>query len=208
MTDTPASQSSPTAGIACPGCNAWLPAREAVGGHGRIVCSGCGWRGEAHFYDPVPASVEQAQTALPDDATCVNHPTKKAVHICAGTGDYICSLCAVEIANGIFSANYVDTHGEKALAKHFQKTLPRPDRLLRFTAVAAVVLTCMYIGPLLFFLGPLFWWRMLRQRKQSELYRRVVSLVDVIVWLILTIVAISFVGFIIFAIVLAIINHH
>lgn len=196
MADTAEQPTAEGTGIICPGCHAFLPAGAQIGDHGRIACVGCGWRGEVYFYDPVPFSVEQAETALPEDATCINHPSKKAVDVCAGTGDYICSLCAVEIAGQTFSANYVNQHGQKALAKHFQRKMSRPDRVLRFLMVAGIILSCALVGPIFIIASPFLWWKMMKLRKTDQLYRQVISGFDLGLTLVVVILAVALVALI------------
>ena len=191
MPEIETAQTNPAGGITCPGCHAWLPARQTIGDEGRIVCSGCGWRGDTFFFSPIPIDVEQAQTALPDEAACVNHPTKKAVHTCAGTGDYICSLCAVEIADQIFSASYVDQHGETALKTHFDTKLDRPDRLLMLVMLMGLIFSWALIGALAIPIAPFFWWRMAKRRNHHELYAKLFSQTNIIIAFILMLLGIG-----------------
>ncbi|MFP4055240.1 MAG: hypothetical protein ACLF0G_00045 [Candidatus Brocadiia bacterium] len=82
---------------------------------------------------------ERPQEALPDDAVCVHHPTKRAVAVCEGSGDYICSLCAVEIDRRTYSAQYLDGVGEQTLQGASQRYLERPDRQLGTCLLLSVV---------------------------------------------------------------------
>src|SRR3712207_1092454 len=79
--------------FACPSCRAPLDPPAP----GRTLCPRCDWRGEAYLFTAKVLAVEAAEAALPDDATCAHHPRKRATAVCAGTGDYVCSLCAVEL---------------------------------------------------------------------------------------------------------------
>ncbi len=91
-------------------------------------CPSCGWKGRARVFRPVTLQVDTAQDALPDDAVCAHHPGKRAVAICAGTGDYICTLCCLEIDGHTYSAQHLNTAGKDKMNKAFDRYLTRPDR--------------------------------------------------------------------------------
>ncbi len=113
-------------GIGCPRCRTQIDSGGIV--DSRCSCFNCGWKGQALLFHPIALEAESAQQALQDDAACVHHPTKRAVHICAGTGDYICALCAIEIEGDTFSTQYLDTVGKDKASKAFDRYLARPDR--------------------------------------------------------------------------------
>src|SRR5262245_48239980 len=77
----------------CPGCAAVLQPGPEV----HVLCPACQWTGQAYLFQPVATRVDLAETALPDDAVCAHHPGKRAVAVCAGTGDFICALCAIDV---------------------------------------------------------------------------------------------------------------
>jgi len=93
-----------------------------------VSCINCGWSGQAWLFQPTAAPVEPAHDALPDDAVCTHHPGKRATNICAGTGDYICSLCSIEVDGQTYSAQHLNTAGKEKIQKAFDHRLARPDR--------------------------------------------------------------------------------
>jgi hypothetical protein len=113
----------PVAHVYCPGCKTGLT--TDVPGMNR--CPTCGWTGEFYMFQPATLSIESAELALPDDATCIHHPRKKATAVCAGTGDYICSLCKVDLHGQTYSAQYLEAGGKEKAAKAFDRKLDRPD---------------------------------------------------------------------------------
>src|SRR4051812_44560983 len=117
-------QALPIDYFVCPGCSVRLTPETS----GATRCPHCKWRGDAYLFAPKPLDVSQAEMALPEDAACLHHPRKKATAVCAGTGDYICALCAVEIEGQTFSAAFLDKGGKEKAKKAFDRTLPRPDR--------------------------------------------------------------------------------
>ncbi len=117
----------------CPQCSAQVePAGES-----EQSCASCGWKGAVMLFRPVVLTANPAQAALPDDAACAHHPAKRAVDVCAGTGDYICSLCAIEVEGQTYSAQYLETGGRETIAKAFDRYMPRPD-----STVALFMLLC------------------------------------------------------------------
>jgi hypothetical protein len=112
--------------VYCPGCNKGM----LIDVQGANRCA-CGWIGEMYTFQPTQMRGESAEFALPDDATCIHHPRKKATATCAGTGDYICSLCAVDVSGQTYSAQYLDAGGKAKAAKAFERTMKRPDSLAR-----------------------------------------------------------------------------
>jgi hypothetical protein len=109
--------------IYCPGCKMGM----IVDVPGPNRCPTCGWVGDVYTFQPAEIRGESAELALPDDATCIHHPRKKATAVCAGTGDYICSLCSVDVSGQTYSAQYLDAGGKAKAAKAFDRALKRPD---------------------------------------------------------------------------------
>jgi hypothetical protein len=167
--------------MVCPSCAQLLEIRE----DGPTACPACRWRGEAYLFNPLPITVETAERALPQDATCLHHPTKKAVAVCAGTGDYICSLCAIELNGQVYSASYLSGAGKDKVGKSFERYLERPDSriamflMLCFVPVAnyVVIPTCFLWVPYSFYLYA----KALRLRRTNPLYARVFGTARIIV---------------------------
>ncbi|MCC8190229.1 MAG: hypothetical protein LIP77_06265, partial [Planctomycetes bacterium] len=87
---------------------------------------------------PEEAPAEPAGLA---DAVCAHHPGKKAVAVCAGTGDFICSLCRVSLEGKDYSVQYLDHGGPEVADAFFAPRLPRPDRVLLLLLVLSPVLS-------------------------------------------------------------------
>jgi hypothetical protein len=109
--------------VFCPECHALL----APSGHSFCSCHNCSWDGHVLCFSPRSLDVNPAEAALPEDAVCTQHPAKRAVAVCAGTGDYICALCALQVEGETYSAHYVNTVGRDKLARAFDRKLQRPD---------------------------------------------------------------------------------
>lgn len=159
----------PTIGFRCPGCRERLEPEF----DGPVACPTCAWRGEVYRFNPLAPRVDEAQEAMPDDAVCVHHPTKRAVAICEGSGSYICSLCAIDLDGKTYSAQYLEKAGKKKLGSAFVRHLERPDRSLS----TALVIT-LFIFYLAVVTVPFSWYylaKVVRLRRTDKLYRRVVG---------------------------------
>lgn len=192
LTPTPRPTGGPT--FACPGCGALL----ATTAPGATLCPRCNWTGEVYHFNPRQITADSAEAALPEDATCMHHPSKKATAVCAGTGDYICSLCAVDIEGQTFSAEYLNSAGNKKARKAFNRMLPRPDK---FVYTYLIFLFVPYVNFILIpfaFLwiphGFILYRRALKMRDEDPLFARLMSRWDVVaIPLLLTLVAIGWV---------------
>lgn len=160
----------PVTTFECPRCTMILE----PGSVARTRCPHCGWRGEAHLFRPLVPRVEKAADALPDDAVCTHHPTKRAVAICEGTGDYICALCAIELDGKTYSPQYFSKLGKKKPATSFDRYLNRPDHMVRMLLLLTL-LTCGW-GGLVFVPWAVYcFFKIIRQRNEDPMYRRLVG---------------------------------
>ena len=158
-----------TTATLCPRCGIEL----SLSNPDDVACTGCKWRGQVYaFSPPVVKVVEQAQ-AMPDDAACVHHPSKRAITTCAGSGDYICALCVVEIDGQSYGAAYLETAGKAKATKAFDRYIPRPDSMI----VTAVVVSYFYLIPALVAIpwAVVQFFKMQKLRREDPLYARIVS---------------------------------
>ena len=160
----------------CPGCSAILMPT----GHGATRCLSCGWRGEAYLFTPSMIVASGAEAALPDDATCIHHPSKKATAVCSGTGDYVCSLCAVDINGQTYSAEYLNGAGKATVGKAFDRRLRRPDSQARLYMVLFLIPYANVVGAFLIPHGFILYARALRLRREDELFARLMSKTSVV----------------------------
>lgn len=168
--------------IACPRCNRWIESDSQLGRHdrqGKLACSNCKWSGEVWFHDPLPMQFALAEEALNEDARCVVHPTKKAAAVCAGTGDYICSLCSIQVDDQTYSAGYIDEHGKEKIEARYNREIARPDRLLVWMLVLCFFPYPMIAVPVAIPIGCYQWWKMVKQRRANESYRSMVGMTSV-----------------------------
>ena len=113
-----------------------------------------------------------AETARMEDAVCANHPTKKAVTVCAGSGDYICALCRVHIGGKDYSVQYLD-HGGKPMADQlFAQRLPRPERL-GLAMLLLNALSLLFLSPFFLVLATISLVKSLGLRKTNSVYEKI-----------------------------------
>ena len=166
---------TPVEVFACPGCRTPL----APPGPGPTSCPHCQWRGEVYLFNAKALNVVAAETALPEDAACAHHPRKRATAVCAGTGDYICALCAVDLNGQTYSAQYLDAGGKEKATQAFDRKLARPD------VYVYTYLVCIFIPYVNFVLIPfvpiwvphafVLYFRSLRMRRENPLFARLMS---------------------------------
>ena len=170
-------QTIPITAFACPRCKRELAANDRT--QPAVSCPACQWSGEAYHFRRFPADIKPAEAALPEDAACIHHPRKKAVTVCAGTGDYICSLCAIEVGGQTFSADYLNNAGKQTLDKAFDRYLPRPDSHVMTYFVCLLIPYVNFVEFAFAFLwiphGCILYSRALRMRRENPLLRRLMG---------------------------------
>ena len=153
--------------VSCPSCKS-----DVVVGGEATWCS-CGWTGRVWAFDPVPITVARALSADASDATCAHHPTKQASAVCAGSGDYICSLCAVPLEGETYSAQYLASGGKGLAQKAFERFLPRPDRVL--SGLYLVTLFLYFFAAVIFPIAVANFIKVVRLRAADPVFRRLVG---------------------------------
>ena len=161
-------------GFECPSCGERLFAESSV----HTACPKCRWTGEAHILKALREKAEPARDALSDQAVCAFHPTKQATTICEGTGDYICSLCAVEVAGKVYSAQYLGKAGKDTLDKTYARYLDRPDK--QITIYLALSIFLLLPAPVLIPMAIYKFFAAIKLRKSDPMFNKAFSRVDLI----------------------------
>jgi hypothetical protein len=182
-------------GFDCPKCSE----RLFVESSGPATCPDCGWSGEAYLLKALKERVEPAPDALPEKAVCAHHPTKQAWAVCAGTGDYICSLCAVEVGGRIYGAGYLDRAGRETLEKTYSRHLARPDATVVYLLLASFLI--FFLAPALLPFAAVRYYQAVKLRGSDPIYRRVFTVPDMIIKGLLLLALILFTALIIIGIV-------
>ena len=149
----------------CPKCRRW--SLQYTGDN--YKCRKCRWYGDVYDCHPKDIDDGPAEIARLEDAVCANHPGKKAIAVCAGTGDYICSLCRVELNGKDYSVQYLDRGGKAIADVSFARHLPRPDKVV--TTLALLSLWIGFLSPIFIIVSTVFFRRAARLRRENDLYR-------------------------------------
>ena len=86
--------------IPCPGCGSPLP--EAHYNTGRLdPCPSCAALVQTEvfpaFYQPVPRGQTGERIVVEGEASCYNHPEKRALTHCEACGRFLCALCDMHL---------------------------------------------------------------------------------------------------------------
>jgi hypothetical protein len=90
--------------IACARCQMPLPAWEFASAPA-AACTSCGARNSAAVFPALfreAAAAVRPETVMDGEATCFDHPAKRAVAACNQCGKFVCPLCAVEFAEQVW----------------------------------------------------------------------------------------------------------
>lgn len=131
-------------------------------------------------FTPIEPFVDRLAPASEQHAICAHHPANCAVAECAGTGNYICALCAVDIDGITYSVQFLDSAAGKAmLSERFATSLPRPDRLvwhlLAFLLIFPITLIMLFLAFIWVPVGFAYWLKSIRLRRSNRLYTRIVG---------------------------------
>ena len=120
-----------------------------------------------------PAMASAGELAGEDDGRCAHHPTKKAATVCAGTGDYICELCRIDLGGESYSVQYLDGGGREVVERRLTRTLPRPERQVMLCLLASLSCIATFLAPVFCVYGWVQVVRLFRLQRESPLYREV-----------------------------------
>ncbi len=208
MTQTPASHgvmppATPVRLLSCPGnaCRGLL--HQAA--NGTFHCDTCRLEVNAELFNPIAPAFASPELAMSDDATCVYHPQKKAVTVCQGTGNFICSLCAVEIKGKTYSVQYLENPAGKKVADDWiTRYLPRPDRVVSNILVALFIPYADMVVIILFPLWALYGYaqcaKIAKMRRENPLYHDLVGKGRIVIGVVL--LSLVLVGWLILAVTL------
>lgn len=180
-------------GFDCPKCNQSILPDESFGGSAH--CSSCNWKGHAYLFRPLVMIAENSQAAVPDDALCAFHPNKRAVAVCEGAGNFICSLCMVELNGKTYSVQYIDGKGKKEFGKTFDRYLDRPDYTINMLLVFSLFVPFIVPITIPFVIHRFFIMR--KMQKENPLYAKLIGKGKVIMYgIFMLLCLISLIGFI------------
>lgn len=99
------------------------------------------------------------------------HPQWRAVGTCAGSGDYVCDLCKIDLDDKTYSAGYLSGAGNELLMKKYKNLVRRADREF---ALAAIISLPFCTGFSLFIVSVIYYFEMKRISKDGPVAERLV----------------------------------
>ena len=90
--------------VPCNRCNRPLPKWELATQHAAL-CPECGASSTVRVFPAMfyaPSGPVTAEAAAEGEATCFDHPGKRAVAACSRCGRFVCQLCSVEFKGAVW----------------------------------------------------------------------------------------------------------
>ncbi len=159
----------------CPKCRTRVRPDGEQGTQVRCPGRNCRWSGQVFLFNPLLRVVDEAEESLPADATCTQHPTKRAVAVCDGSGDYICALCQIDLDGKTYSAEYLNRVGRDRLKAAFNRYLERPDRTIKTIGVLLIIPYLNLLGVIGLPYAFVKYFQMMKLRRQNSTYRMLVG---------------------------------
>ena len=99
--------------VFCPHCNSGLPSRLLRTDPVQTACPSCLANLTIEVFPALfrpPAKIE-AGTLVEGEASCYEHPNKRAVALCTHCGRFLCGLCEVEVGGSVWCPECLGTGG-------------------------------------------------------------------------------------------------
>src|SRR5580658_432214 len=127
--------------VPCARCDSPLPLWELAFADA-AVCTHCGSRNTVRVFPALFASpgAPVAESALEGEAACFDHPGKRAVAACQQCGRFVCQLCSVELAGGVYCPSCVAAGAGQARAANVDAPRTLYDSIALTLPLAALVL--------------------------------------------------------------------
>jgi hypothetical protein len=127
--------------IPCARCEMPLSKWE-YGADGKANCSLCGSGNTVRAFPAVLATAAAAlpETALAGEASCFDHPNKRAVAGCSECGRYLCALCAVDFGPEIWCPSCVSKRAGRAHAANLETSRMLYDSMALTLPLASLIL--------------------------------------------------------------------
>ena len=118
--------------LSCPKCKAVVPP-GIFNSIDRTICPKCwGFLKVTAFpalYRPLEKGRQGDAILVDTDASCYNHPAKKATEACEACGRFLCDLCHIELHDKHLCPSCVQSGKKKGKLKHINKRLILYDDL-------------------------------------------------------------------------------
>lgn len=136
--------------VPCARCSMPLSISEALR-DGAADCAACGSHNQVRLFPAALAggAVPQAEAASEGEATCFDHPAKRAAAVCRHCGRFVCQLCAIEAPGGVACPSCIVNPQPSA-----RQSPPSSSLMLYDTWTLSIPFALLIIWPLTLFSAP------------------------------------------------------
>lgn len=183
--------------LKCFRCQAVLPP-DTIGTSDMTVCPSCKLRFQLVVF---PAFLKESRPIssidiLPNqnEASCYNHPGKKAETICSVCGKFLCALCDIEWENHHYCPSCLAIQKQNIMAFDTQRI--RYDKISLFLAVFPIFFVFLTIitAPVALYIGIRYWKRpssIVQQVRPRFFIAILLSSLQIIAWIYIFILYLS-----------------
>src|SRR5690242_2655827 len=128
--------------VPCARCTMPLPEWELATGN-RAVCTLCQSANTVHVFPAAFATSGDAshpETASEGEASCFDHPGKRAVAACSQCGRFVCNLCSVEFGSEVWCPSCVAVGAGKARSANQETSRTLFDSIAFTLPLASLIL--------------------------------------------------------------------
>lgn len=127
--------------LACARCNTPLPEWELSAGD-QAACTSCGSSNQVRIFPAAfrTSAPARPEAALDGEATCFDHPGKRAVAACRHCGRFVCPLCSVEFGAEIWCPSCVATGAGAARSAHLETSRVLYDSIGLITPLLSLIM--------------------------------------------------------------------
>ena len=147
--------------VPCNRCDRPLPKWE-LARPDAALCPECGAYSTVRVFPALFSSATgpvATEPAAQGEATCFDHPAKRAVAACSHCGRFVCQLCAVDFKQGVWCPACFAAGDYKAQAAEVENSRTLYDSVALTVAVAPLLLWpfTALSAPIALFLGVRYW---------------------------------------------------
>ncbi len=162
----------------CNLCHVLLPSWE---NSDNAVCTNCGSYSIVRVFPAMflhRSAPAESASAAEGEATCYDHPSKRAVAHCEQCGRFVCSLCAVDFRGGVWCPQCIASGVEKKRTVELEQSRTLYDSLALVIAIAPVIFWPFTIisGPASLYVALRYWRRPLSLIRRNR-WRMVLAIV-------------------------------
>lgn len=176
--------------VPCNRCNRPLPKWE-LSADRAAQCPECGAQSVVRVFPALfyaPSGPVAAESAAEGEATCFDHPAKRAVAACSRCGRFVCGLCSVEFKDAVFCPSCFAAGEYKSKTVEFENSRTLYDSIALIAAVAPLLVWPLTVisAPVALFVALRFWNRplsLVRRRRWRSGLAALIALCEIGGWI-------------------------